>query len=179
MELASFRKQLAANTVSNMRPVAGHEQVQKQRSALQSVGLLVTVEEAAEQPAEIVATGVCPQRTNDPVEGLDPDPEQEWEHEQEAEPLWLRNRRMKQHGQQAKEEMTRDNHDESEMQRKAGNGDNDRVGHDQEKECLEGTSGVSIASVSDTLVLRCSTSCPPADLWRYVRDTTISHLPYS
>ena len=30
MELASFRKQLAANTVSNMRPVAGHEQVQKQ-----------------------------------------------------------------------------------------------------------------------------------------------------
>ena len=158
-----------------MRPVMGHEQVQKQRSALQSVGLLVKVEEAAAaQTAEVVATEVCLQRMTDPAEGLDPNSEQEWEHEQETEPLWVRNRRMKQDDENAKEDMTRDNHSESEMQRKAGNSDNNRDGNDQEKLCLEGTACVSIASVSDTLVLRCSTSCSPADLWRYVRDTIIS-----
>ena len=44
LELATFRKEIANNTVSNMRTPTEAEQGQKQRVALQGVGLLVEVE---------------------------------------------------------------------------------------------------------------------------------------
>eukprot|EP01043_Picozoa_sp_COSAG02_P035881 COSAG02_NODE_2596_length_8456_cov_23.592078_5_plen_777_part_00 len=164
-ELALFRKQIAANTVSNMRPVAGHEKVQKQRSALQSVGLLVQVEDVSDEDPETRAAGACAQSTDEQGGRMDSDLEQLCDSEQDDdEPPWLRNRRV-QHVDEQSKPANRDNLDTQARVGIDAKHCDDRI---QEKVHLKGTGGVSIISVSDTLVLRCSTSCSPDGLWRYV-----------
>lgn len=166
LELAMFRKQVAENTVSNMRPVAGHEKMQKKRrSALQSVGLLVQVEEDGDEATEAGAVGVCAQRTDNQCGQMDPDPKQTLDNEQDDnEPPWLRNRRVK----QVDEQSQQPNHGDSEPQARAGIDAEYCDDRDREKVRLKGKGSVSIVSILETLVLRCSTSCSPDDLWRYV-----------
>lgn len=147
--------------------MVGHEQVQKQRSALQSVGLLVQVEEVT---AKVVMDGaVGLQSTGDRTE-------QQQEREQEesvCEPPWLHNRRVNTRNVQA--EQANGDRSEAETQNALGNSDfhdDEDQGKEQDKynraAKVETKHGISFVTVSDTLVLRCNTNCSPEDLWRYV-----------
>ena len=170
MELATFRKEIAANTVSNMRPLVGHEQAQTQRSALKSVGLLVKVER--ETGSNDVDMESCAHSPDDIAE-LEPESKSQQEHD-DTEPPWLRNRRPKEENVHAEQEFGRGDNSESERQTSAAkNSDNGQNRFGSQK---ASDAGVSFVSVSDTLVLRCSTGCSPKALWRYVRDHAICQI---
>ena len=109
--------------------------------------------------------GVCAQRTDNQCGQMDPDPKQTLDNEQDDnEPPWLRNRRVK----QVDEQSQQPNHGDSEPQARAGVDAEYCDDRDREKVRLKGKGSVSIVSILETLVLRCSTSCSPDDLWRYV-----------
>ena len=123
MELATFRKEIAANTVSNMRPVEGHEQAQTHRSALETVGLLVKVEpETGSNDVDMESRA----HSSDDIAELEPQSKSQQEHD-DTEPPWLRNRRPKEENAHAEQEIGWGDHSESERQTSPGrNSDNDQ-----------------------------------------------------
>ena len=140
--MASLRRGLARETVSNMRQAEDKEKGAQQRKALQRVGLLVDA-------SAVSAAAGSTLNSRQPLDEVEAEPEPE----PEPEPIWLRNR--------AKPAV--DVHAEPAM---GEQGDRTRPAG---AEAVPPSGGwVAFVTVSDTLVLRCSTSCPPAELWRYV-----------